>query len=119
MDYYTAWLWERRKSELLGKSFFDILSKESHEHCRAKFGSEIFQTKSEEISKEISYSIEKVFECNETQPKYGLMPKVLTSQFTRVILANNSNHTTQCAIHIKTRLASAETSKKIGISLKK
>lgn len=76
------------------------------------FGSEIFHTNPEEISKQISYSIEKIFECNKTQPRFALIPKVLTSQFTRVILANNTNQTSQCAIHIKTRISSTETCKK-------
>jgi len=104
VDSAAAWHWERPINELIGTSFFDLLTEPSKAFCSMKCGENFF--KSNEVSKVMSYDIIKSFK-SDINPELSAKPKVLTSQFTRIVLMVREEGIS--AVHIKTRFASKKT----------
>ncbi len=102
-------MWERSQKELVGLSYFTLLSELSYAHWSSHFGPAMFQPEHDEISKVFSYSLRRVFECAAISGRLSSRPKVLSSQFTRVVLSVTSTQPIPLAIHIKTRLSSPAT----------
>jgi len=114
VDHYTSWLWERTNKELIGSNFFDLfykMPKKASPSSRAFPNPRSKETffGPRELCKVMPYELKRGFECIRIDPNLSNQPKVLTSQFTRIMLAINGSDNTQFAVHIKTRPSSRKT----------